>query len=89
MIYKSKMIKKGLFCLIFYLIILNIHFVQVNGLDSYSILGLSQMASDTDIQKQYKKLRGKYRKNRAKKNKIKRAYDNIVVQRTFRPKKSI
>ncbi len=80
---------KGFFCLIFYLLILNNQFVGVNSLNSYSVLGLSQIASDDEVERQYKKLRGKYRNSRAKKNRIKRAYDNIVVQRTFSTKKRV
>lgn len=55
----------------------------VVSLNPYSILQVSQAASLEEVESQYKKLRSRNRRSRAKKAMIRRAYDQILFERQF------
>lgn len=56
---------------------------QAQAISPYGILGLSSSASDSQIENKYRHLRSKYRRNRIKKNMLKQAYNQIMVERNF------
>lgn len=57
---------------------------SVAALSPYAILGLSRTATDSEVEAQYLKLRSRNRKSRAKKNLVRSAYDQIMMERKFK-----
>ena len=57
--------------------------IMVNALNPYSILGVSKTATDSEIESKYKRMRSRSRGSRVKKNMVRQAYDQIMVERKF------
>lgn len=66
-----------------WIIFFNSLILQTNALSPYKILGVPRTATDSEVDVKYRQLRGKYRRNRMKKNMVKQAYDQIMIERKF------
>jgi hypothetical protein len=68
-------------------VVLQFCFVEAAAIDisPYRILQVTEDVSNRELDQQYRRLRSKHRRNRAKKNMIKKAYDKILFDRQFPP----
>ena len=74
--------------LVLILYLFNNNICSVSALSPYSILGIERTATDAEVQAQYRKMRSKNRRSRFKKNMMKEAYDQIMVERKFKNQRS-
>ena len=77
------MIIRSIIALIIFVAFFNDQIATVTAMSPYSILGVSRTATDKQIEAQYRKMRSKHRRSRLKKNMVRQAYDQIMVERKF------
>jgi|JI6StandDraft_1071083.scaffolds.fasta_scaffold1128001_2 preprotein translocase subunit Sec63 len=70
--------------LLFWLAVLCQVIQPVISISPYNILGVSRTATDSEVEAQYRRLRSKHRRNRARKNMAKQAYSQIMMERRFK-----
>jgi len=63
------------------------YITSVSSLSPYAVLGISRTATDSEIDAQYRKLRSRNRRSRTKKNMVRTAYDQIMMERKFQNNK--
>ena len=78
------MIIRTIMTLVIVLCFFNHNISSVSALSPYSILGIERTATDAEVQAQYRKMRSRNRRSRFKKNMMKGAYDQIMVERKFK-----
>lgn len=64
--------------LILYLMVMAAEAQFSTKFNPYSVLQVSQTATNSEIEAQYKKLRSRNKRSRAKKQMIRKAYDQIL-----------
>lgn len=78
---------RNILVLVIFVTMLSDQIAPITALSPYAVLGISRTATDSEIDAQYRKLRSRNRRSRAKKNLARTAYDQIMMERKFKNNK--
>ena len=78
---------RNMLVLVIFVTMISDQIKPIAALSPYAVLGIGRTATDSEIDAQYRKLRSRNRRSRVKKNMVRSAYDQIMMERKFKNNK--